>query len=92
MPYSKPFSRWCASASIRICVLGCGKRARVAFLNWGVLSRGSSKTMTPCMLLCVCLGGKRITEGKVNKLKTLKRVMYGRAGFPLLRQRLLHDA
>jgi transposase len=33
-----------------------------------------------------------ITEGKVNKLKTLKRVMYGRAEFPLLRQRLLHDA
>ena len=32
------------------------------------------------------------TEGKVNKLKTLKRVMYGRAGFALLRQRLLHDA
>ena len=33
-----------------------------------------------------------ITEGKVNKLKTLKRIMYGRAGFALLRQRLLHDA
>lgn len=33
-----------------------------------------------------------VTEGKVNKLKTLKRVMYGRAGFPLLRQRLLHAA
>ena len=33
-----------------------------------------------------------ITAGKVNKLKTLKRVMYGRAGFALLRQRLLHDA
>ncbi len=33
-----------------------------------------------------------ITEGKVNKLKTLKHVMYGRAGFALLRQRLLHDA
>jgi transposase len=33
-----------------------------------------------------------MTEGKVNKLKTLKRAMYGRAGFPLLRQRLLHDA
>ena len=32
------------------------------------------------------------TEGKVNKLKTIKRVMYGRAGFRLLRQRLLHDA
>jgi len=33
-----------------------------------------------------------VTEGKVNKLKTLKRQMDGRAGFPLLRQRLLHDA
>jgi transposase len=33
-----------------------------------------------------------ITEGKVNKLKTLKRVMYGRAGFPLLQRRLLHAA
>jgi transposase len=32
-----------------------------------------------------------VTEGKVNKLKTLKRVMDGRAGFALLRQRLLHD-
>lgn len=33
-----------------------------------------------------------VTEGKVNKLKTLKRVMYGRAEFPLLRQRLLYAA
>lgn len=33
-----------------------------------------------------------VTEGKVNKLKTLKRVMYGKAGFALLRQRHLHDA
>lgn len=31
-----------------------------------------------------------ITEGHVNKLKMLKRVMFGRAGFPLLRQRVLH--
>jgi len=30
------------------------------------------------------------TEGFVNKLKTVKRMMYGRAGFALLRQRLLH--
>jgi len=29
-------------------------------------------------------------EGQVNKLKLLKRMMYGRAGFPLLRQRVLH--
>ena len=29
------------------------------------------------------------TEGYINKLKTLKRMMYGRAGFKLLRQRML---
>ncbi len=31
-----------------------------------------------------------ITEGHVNKLKVIKRMMFGRAGFPLLRQRVLH--
>ena len=29
-------------------------------------------------------------EGQVNKLKLLKRTMYGLASFPLLRQRVLH--
>jgi len=32
------------------------------------------------------------TEGQVNKLKTVKRMMYGRAGFALLRQRLLQSS
>ncbi len=32
-----------------------------------------------------------IVEGNVNKLKTLKRQMYGRASFTLLRQRILHS-
>lgn len=32
------------------------------------------------------------TEGKVNKLKYIKRQMYGRAEFDLLRQRVLHCA
>jgi transposase len=31
-----------------------------------------------------------VVEGKVNKLKLIKRTMFGRAGFPLLRQRVLH--
>ena len=31
-----------------------------------------------------------VVEGKVNKLKLIKRLGYGRAGFPLLRQRVLH--
>jgi transposase len=30
------------------------------------------------------------TEGANTKLKVIKRTMYGRAGFPLLRQRVLH--
>ena len=31
-------------------------------------------------------------EGQINRLKTLKRAMYGRAGFRLLRARVLHAA
>jgi transposase len=30
------------------------------------------------------------TEGQVNRLKMIKRAMYGRAKFDLLRQRVLH--
>jgi transposase len=29
-------------------------------------------------------------EGQITKLKLIKRQMYGRAGFALLRQRMLH--
>ena len=32
------------------------------------------------------------TEGQINKLKTLKRQMYGRAGLDLLRARLVPAA
>jgi transposase len=32
------------------------------------------------------------TEGQVNKLKSLKRQMYGRATFEVLRKRVLHAA
>lgn len=32
------------------------------------------------------------TEGLINKLKLLKRAMYGRAKFDLLRQRALYPA
>ena len=32
------------------------------------------------------------TEGQVNKLKNIKRQMYGRADFDLLRQRVLSAA
>jgi len=32
------------------------------------------------------------TEGQINKLKLVKRTMYGRGRFDLLRQRVLHAA
>ena len=32
------------------------------------------------------------TEGQINRLKLLKRQMYGRASLPLLRRRFLHAA
>ena len=32
------------------------------------------------------------TEGQVNRLETLKRHMYGRANFDLLRKRVIHAA
>jgi transposase len=34
---------------------------------------------------------QRQTEGQVNRVKTLKRQMYGRAGFALLRRRVLYQ-
>jgi transposase len=33
-----------------------------------------------------------VVEGQVNRLKTLKRMMFGKAGFDLLRQRMLYRA
>jgi len=33
-----------------------------------------------------------VVEGHVNRLKLIKRMMYGRAHFPLLRQRVLRAA
>ena len=33
-----------------------------------------------------------LVEGQINRLKMIKRTMYGRAGFELLRARFLHAA
>ncbi|HEX6555209.1 MAG TPA: hypothetical protein VF026_20765 [Ktedonobacteraceae bacterium] len=38
----------------------------------------------------IARGVGRAAEGFVNKLKLIKRQGYGRASFPLLRQRVLH--
>jgi transposase len=34
-------------------------------------------------------GSRTAAEGNVNRIKMIKRQMYGRAGFPLLRKRVL---
>ncbi len=65
------------------------KPARIAFAGVVELSTISNGSTYAALRLPWSQG---VTEGKVNKLKTLKRVMYGRAGFALLRQQLLHDA
>ena len=36
--------------------------------------------------------GNGVTESQIHRLKLLKRQGYGRAGFVLLRQRILHAA
>lgn len=51
----------------------------------------SDRSAVTTALTCTWTNGR--TEGTVNKIKTLKRQMYGRASFALLRQRvLLHPA
>ena len=49
--------------------------------------RGAVPTVSSRLTLPTSNG---LVEGKVNKLKLIKRMGYGRAGFPLLRQRVLH--
>lgn len=40
--------------------------------------------------LVILVQNNGVVEGKINKLKLMKRMGYGRAGFALLRQRVLH--
>ena len=71
---------------------GSKRRARAGWRRCG----GSRKGLLPDIeavragLTLEWINGR--TEGQINRLKTLKRQMYGRAGFVLLRQRLLHSA
>lgn len=46
----------------------------------------------PSFLMRILPVAQPLTEGFVNKLKVLKRSMYGRANFDLLRLRFLHRA
>lgn len=51
---------------------------------------GRERKAVQAALILPCGNGQ--TEGRTNKLKLIKRSMYGRANFDLLRQRVLHTA
>jgi len=57
-------------------------------LNSGMLTQPRSE----CLGLSVRQEIHDPVEGQVNRLKMLKRTMYGQAGFQLLRARVLHAA
>ena len=55
-------------------------------------ARGVAEDQAPVEAALTLPWSNGQTEGQVNKLKLLKRSMYGRASFPFLRQRLLLTA
>jgi hypothetical protein len=50
-----------------------------------------ARTWQPCAVLSLPWSTSPV-EGQINRLKTIKRQMYGRAGFDLLRRRILAAA
>ena len=64
--------------------------ARAASMVCGDLPGPYGKTSTPFAMPCWNPGASNgQTEGQINRLKTLKRAMYGRAGVDLLRARMM---
>lgn len=68
--------------------LGRAKASRIRELQGFVAGVLQDKAAVKAGLTLSASNG--IVEGKVNKLKLIKRMGYGRASFPLLRQRVLH--
>jgi transposase len=63
---------------------------KVDFPNESRFARGveRDKAAVQAGLTLVINNGQ--VEGQVTRIKLIKRMMYGKAGFPLLRQRVLH--
>jgi transposase len=55
-----------------------------------VLLRDCNETREEVLAGLTFLYSNGQVEGQINTLKLIKRQGYGRAGFPLLRQRVLH--
>ena len=69
---------------------GSPRFTRVGLPNFRVLRRRveQDKAAVQAGLTLPLSNGQ--VEGQVTKIKLIKRMMYGRAEFPLLRQRVLH--
>lgn len=73
--------------------LGCKKRRAVESQNFVPLPQVFNATKRLSWPLSSTSGVKVRREGQVHRLKLLKRQSYGRAGFDLLRHRVLaHSA
>jgi transposase len=68
--------------------LECVKASQIRELQGFVAGVGRDKAAVVAGLTLPQSNG--LVEGHVNMLKLLKRMGYGRAGFALLRQRVLH--
>jgi transposase len=55
-------------------------------------ARGVTEDLEAVQAALECEWSNGQTEGQVNRLKMIKRMMYGRAKFDLLRARVLHAA
>ena len=69
---------------------GC-RKVSFATVHWKISFAFWRHLSSICILAGLTLPQSNgVVEGKINKLKLIKRMMFGRAGFPLLRQRVLY--
>ena len=91
LPWPKSLAGWCASGITRRWPwLGRAEQSQLPELLGFVAGIRRDKTAVEQMLLSPWSNGQ--VEGQVNRLKVLKRQMYGRANFDLLRKRVLYAA
>ncbi|WP_277881325.1 transposase family protein [Leptolyngbya sp. FACHB-17] len=69
------------------CGMMCGAKSLLAIVEWGRQHQSWWCEAVRAGLTLAVSNGQ--TEGQINRLKMIKRQMYGRAGLALLRQRFL---
>lgn len=64
----------------------------IFFTHWSPYDRRmpwGAEEDEPAHVLTLAINNRQV-EGQVTRIKLIKRMMYGKAGFALLRQRVLH--